>query len=421
MLPENIHFIGIGGAGMSGLALIMHQKGFSVSGSDMSGSLNTDLLKAEGIPVVIGHSPENIPPKSPLLIVRSSAVSEENPEYHAAAAAGHKCVRRGEMLATLAATYRKTVAVAGSHGKTSVTALLVHVLSGAGLNPGFMIGGKVCGMKFSAAAGDGSLFITESDESDGTQVHLKSNILLITNIEDDHCWTLGGRDVLFANFATAARNAGLVMYNSSDTADTLLKFHPDKIPLSFKNDIFNEITEWGDFQKENANLALRCAVALGVDWEKAVCEIRRFPGVERRMSLRLHQKDFAIIEDYAHHPTEVRAAIAALRQRFPGYRLKIIFQPHRYARLQRYVDEFACELRKADDIIIVPVFSAWTEIGPVSSENLAEKIGSKAVFHKCSWQELAALTVKNIRKPEVLAILGAGDVEKLIPELKKLL
>ena len=421
MLDKHIHFIGIGGVGMVGLALIMHQKGCSVSGSDMTGSPNTDLLIRKGIPIAIGHSPSNIPGIRPLLVVKSSAIMDNNSELQAAIEAGHTCLRRGEMLAKIAETYQKTAAIAGSHGKTSVTALLVHILKSAGLNPGYMIGGKVSGWEFSASAGDGGIFITESDESDGTQVHLNSDILLITNIEDDHSWTVGGSDALFANFAKIAKNSSRIIYNFSESTEKLLDFHSDKKCIIFKQNLFADKDDWGNFQKENANLAVECAVELGIDRETAICEVRKFPGVERRMTLRYMEKDFVLIEDYAHHPTEVKAAIATLRQRFPNYKLKIIFQPHRYARLEKYIDKFACELRKADEVIIVPVFSAWTETGPVNSANLAEKIGSQAQYTDISWKGLAEASIAAISKPEVLAIFGAGDVENVIPELKNLI
>jgi UDP-N-acetylmuramate--alanine ligase len=413
-----IHFIGCGGAGMVGLVQIMYELGYNVTCSDMTESDNTRMLESLGIKVVISHSQSNIPDiDSTILIVRSSAVADDNPEYVVAVNKGFQCIRRGEMLANLADLYRKRVAVAGTHGKTSVTALLVHILKAAGMEPGYMIGGKVNTWKSSASAGDGSLFITESDESDGTQIHLKSSILGITNIEDDHSWSVGGSDVLMENFAKIANNAERVVYNVSDPTQNLLSGHPDKIPVIFEKSIYSDKTDWGDFQKENANLAVCLAVELGVDEDLANCEVRKFPGVYRRMTTHYEEDDFILIEDYAHHPTEVKAAVSALRERFPDRRLRIVFQPHRYARLEKYIDEFACELRKADKVVIVPVFAAWTETGEVNSANLAEKIGEKALLLGDDWAKNAEKVVGDITKPEVLAVFGAGDVEKIIPEI----
>ena len=415
-----IHFIGCGGAGMVGLVQIMHELGYKVTCSDMTASDNTRLLDALGIKVVIAHSSDNIPDSDgPILVVRSSAVADDNPEYLSAINRGLHCVRRGEMLANIADLYENSVAIAGTHGKTSVTALLVHILKSAGMNPGFMIGGKVNTWKSSASAGDGSLFITESDESDGTQVHLKSSLLAITNIEDDHSWSVGGDNALMENFAKIADNAEKVIYNVTDSTQELLSDHSCAEPLSFDKKCFSDKAEWGDFQKENANLAVRIAVELGVPEDVADCEVRKFPGVYRRMTTHYEKEGFILIEDYAHHPTEVKAAVSALRQRFPARRLRIVFQPHRYARLAKYIDEFACELRKADEIIVVPIFAAWSESGDVDSADLAGKIGEKAILLRDDWGQIAEKVVGGIEKPEVLAVFGAGDVEKIIPEIIK--
>lgn len=413
-----IHFIGCGGAGMVGLVQIVYELGYNVTCSDMASSDNTELLRKLGLNVVIGHSPDNIPDTAkPFLIVRSSAVSEDNPEYNSALKKGIPTLRRGEMLADIAKLYNKKVAVAGTHGKTSVTALIVHILKSYGFNPGYMIGGKVNTWNSSASAGDGKLFITESDESDGTQIHLKSNILAVTNIEDDHSWSVGGEKSLFDNYATIAKNADRVVYNVSYSTQKLLENHIDTIPLSFDKNRFSDMTEWGDFQKENANLAVRIAVELGVPEDVANCEVRKFPGVYRRMTTHYEQDTFVLIEDYAHHPTEVRSAIATLRERFPERKLRVIFQPHRYARLEKYINEFAFELSKADCVILVPVFAAWTESGDVDSGYLAEKIGSKAVLLGDNWSENAQKIISQSGKSEVLAVFGAGDVEKIIPEI----
>lgn len=404
---------------MVGLALIAKQHGWIISGSDMSSGTNTELLQKKNIPVTIGHSPENLPNNKNTLVVRSSAVSEDNVEFMQAEKCGYITLRRGEMLANIASIYNKTIAVAGSHGKTSVTAQLAHLLKCADMDPGYIIGGKVCSWNEPANAGSKSIFITESDESDGTQIHLKSDILLITNIEDDHSWSVGGSELLFANFATIAKNAKRVIYNKTPETEKILASHPNAKSVEFDKNFLKNKTDWGPFQKENAYLTMIAAMELGINQEDAIPYIISFPGVERRMSIRYKSPDFTIIEDYAHHPTEVKAAITSLRLRFPEHRLRVIFQPHRYARLAKYINEFAEELAKADDIIIVPVFSAWTEKGPVDASDLVKKIGEKAIFHNNDWQTLADTALNTIQKPEVLAIFGAGDIENVIPWLKK--
>lgn len=399
MKEKHIHFIGIGGVGMVGLALIMHEKGYYVSGSDMTTSKNSDLLLSKNIKVVIGHSEKNISSDKDQLIVRSSAIQDNNIEFKQAQKLKLRTIRRGEMLAEVATGYKKSIAITGTHGKTSVTALLVHILKESGTTPGYMIGGKIIDWESSAAAGDGSIFITESDESDGTQVHLKSDILVITNIEDDHSWSVGGSDKLFSNFATIARNSKEIIYNHSSMIEDIIDFHSNKGKIIFNPEIFKDKSDWGNFQKENANIAVECAVKLGIDRKTAICDVRKFPGVERRMSTRFSNDQIQIIEDYAHHPTEVAVAIETFRERFPNYNLKIIFQPHRYARLEKYLHKFALELNKADQIYIVPVFAAWSETGSVTSADLAKLIGTKATNISGSYDELAMQVSKSIKLP----------------------
>lgn len=421
MIEKHIHFIGIGGVGMVGLALIMHEKGYSISGSDMTSSKNVDLLLSKNIKVVIGHSEENISSQKDQLIVRSSAIKDNNIEFRQAQKLKLRSIRRGEMLAEIATEYKRSIAITGTHGKTSVTALLVHILKESNMNPGYMIGGRILGWENSAAAGDGSIFITESDESDGTQVHLKSDILLITNIEDDHSWSVGGDEKLFSNFATIARNAQEIIYNHSSMIEDIISFHSNRNKIIFSPEIFKDKSDWGHFQKENANIAVECAVKLGIDRNAAMCALRKFPGVERRMATRFSNDQVQIIEDYAHHPTEVAAAINTFRERFPDYNLKIVFQPHRYARLEKYLQQFALELKKADEIYIIPVFAAWSETGSVNSADLAKLIGEKATNISGSYDELAMVVSKSNQKREIIAILGAGDIDQIITPLIKYL
>ncbi|OGV40817.1 MAG: hypothetical protein A2X48_22785 [Lentisphaerae bacterium GWF2_49_21] len=404
---------------MVGLALIMHEKGFKVSGSDLKQSSNTDILEEKGIPVFICHSPKNLPSEKDTFIVRSSAISENNPEFAASISAGLPHLRRGEFLAEIAKTYDFVIAVAGCHGKTSVTGLIAHILKKCGKNPGFMVGGKVTGWKYSGGAGGAStekIFVTESDESDGTQIHLKSNIAVVNNVEDDHSWNVGGEQVLYDNFAKFAENSQKLIYGPSPLADKIFSFHKNKTALDLKklSAKFADMKDWGGFQKINAAIAVEAVTAYGIDRVEAENNAKTFPGIERRMSVRYQNGEFCLIEDYAHHPTEVAASISALRERFPGYYLRVVFQPHRYARLEKYIDQLACELRKVDEVIVVPVFAAWSEKGKVSSEDLAGKIGKPAKSADSDWPALAKSLIETKRKKEILAIIGAGDIDELV-------
>lgn len=403
------------------LALIMHQKGVFVSGSDIRKNDSTRMLAKCRIPVFIGHSPANLPAnRKGLVVVRSSAIKDDNPEYMAALKAGARCLLRGEFLAELANTYNTTVSVAGAHGKTSVTALISHILKEAGMNPGYMIGGKVSTWKEPAAAGDGGIFVTESDESDGTQVHLRSGIAVVVNVDDDHSWTLGGEDVLYSNFAKFAGHAKRLLYGGGSLADKLFSSHPDSRRLDTEklSKEFRDMADWGPFQRLNAAIAVEAAAELGLPRKKAMDFARSFPGVERRMSVRMRRKTFMLVEDYAHHPAELAASLAAMRERFPGYRLKVLFQPHRYARLEKYFSRLACELRRADEATIVPVFAAWTEKGTMNSRSLAEAVGPTAKYSDASWPELAKDLAGSANHMDLIAVIGAGDIEDIFLHLK---
>jgi len=427
----NIHFTGCAGAGMAPLMYIMHRKGFNVSGSDLEKNANTENLAACGLKVFKGQSRDNLPLNSKkLLLVYSSAVKEDNPELAYARSQDWTCLRRGEMLSEIAATYKRPVAISGSHGKTSVTAMLAHILRESGAAPGYMVGGKVKGWKFSSDPGNGDIFVTEVDESDGTHASTKTHIAVVTNVEDDHCWSVGGTEALYNNFAQFARQGHKLIYVQSEIPDRLFKTHPDKTALSkeeiddkkfFKHLSAEELSGLGGFQRWNAAVAVSAAAELGIEREKAEKAVLSFPGVERRMTVRYTGENLVIMEDYAHHPTEVRASISALRERFPEYHLKLVFQPHRYARLQRYFEGFAEELSKADSSVIVPVFAAWVEKGEnmLTSKDLAAKIGVESEFIDGSWEETAGKIISSINEKTLLAVLAAGDADALFPFLIK--
>ncbi len=428
---RHFHFIGCGGAGMNPLTVIIRQKGFPVSGSDLECGYSVKLLGQLGIPVAIGHSSGNLPEtESPGVAVYSSAVKPDNPELAEAEKRDWQCLRRGELLAELAGQYLRPVAVSGSHGKTTVTAMLAHILKSAGLDPGCMVGGKVTGWNFSGAAGNGDIFVTEADESDGSHRLLSCFLGIVTNVEDDHCWGLGGPEQLYKNFSEFAAKSDKLIYFDSPLTRKLFAEHPDAYVLTI-----NEIEKMrlrrkfpvdapvnsGNFQRINAALAIKAAEILEVSPETAIKALADFPGVDRRMTVHFQSDDYVVIEDYAHHPTEVQAAIEAIREKFPEKALTVIFQPHRYARLKRYLNGFAEELSKTDQVFIAPVFSAWVETGEIGSGNLADKIGKKAQFLDMPWPGIARKVVEKVIPPAVIAVFGAGDSRELPPEIVRLI
>ncbi len=418
-----VHFVGCAGVGTYPLAKIFQENGFSVSGSDLL------PVPDAAFPVFRGHDAGNLPsPDHPLLLIHSSAAANDNPEIAAAKLRENALIlRRGHALAVLASLYRRVVSVSGSHGKTSVSAMLAYLFCEAGLHPGFLVGGYLTswGSRNGEAGLGNDLFVTEVDESDGTHTEMASGLGIVTNVEDDHAWSVGGAERLYRNFQTYAGKAERLIYIASAMTDKLFAEHPSARRIDPEN-IGSELKffdpealkRWGGFQKLNAVTALTAAEEIGLDKAQAAAILSRFPGVERRMSVRLKDR---LIEDYAHHPTELRASIFALREVYPDKRLVILFQPHRYARLERYFPEFADVLKMADRVFIAPVFAAWTAAGKYDSGSLADAVGETAVSVTGDWREIAGEVFRNRRRNDLVAVIGAGDLKDVIPPLKMLM
>ena len=413
---RSVHIIGCCGAGCAPLARIFLEKGFRVSGSDLLDNAAAATLRRHGANIApAGHRIENLSAEGDgLLVVRTSAAGPENPEVAEALRRGLPVLRRGEALAVVADSYRRPVAVSGSHGKTSVSAMLAWLLRELGANPGCMIGGAVTGWESAGAAGDGDLFITEADESDGTHALLHPHLGIVTNVEDDHAWSLGGFEALEHNFKAFAEQSETLLYCAAEETDRLFKGHPHAVRLELADMPDDFLRGFGHFQRLDGMIAVKAAALLGFDENEAEKKLRGFPGVERRLSVRFNGV-VTVIEDYAHHPTELRESIRSLRELYPGRRLVVIFQPHRYARLERYFDEFTVELKKADRVFVTPVFAAWTGSGKRSAEDLATAVGGVALTG--SWDDMGARAGLELRKGDVAAIIGAGDLPNILPSL----
>ena len=419
-----VHFIGCGGAGTQPLALIFQELGYTCSGSDLIRNGRTDALQAAGITVCApGHREENLPAGATgenALVVYSSAAVMENPELQEARRRGIRTVRRGEALAMIAQKFPLTIAVAGSHGKTSVTSSIVHILKELGLEPGYLIGGNLRGDPVSGTAGAGKIFVSEVDESDSTNALFYASLAVVTNVEDDHSWSVGGVENLFESFRLFAEHSKKLLYVPGENPDRIFaefpekSQHPGAIPEPVKN-----CPHWGGFQKENAATAIKAVSILypEIPEEKICRAMLTFQGVERRMTLRKDTGSYLVMEDYAHHPTELAASLATFREIFPGKRLVVIFQPHRYARLQRYFQEFAEVLNRADRIFITPVFAAWTAESQVNSKTLADAIGGKASALEGDWKAMGETVRKELKKGDIAAVIGAGDLPEIFPYL----
>ena len=319
-----VHFIGCGGAGTRPLMRIFHELGFTVSGSDLAESPSLERLRGLGLRVFAGHDKAHLPTADgkKLLLVYSSAVTEENPELAEARRIGGTCIRRGEALGLLAGLFPHVIAVSGSHGKTSVSAMITHILKTAGLKPGYLIGADVVSWEESGSAGAGKIFVCEADESDGTHTAIHASTAVVTNIEDDHAWNFASPEILLENFRKFGFQAGKLIYTDAPPAHALFQGHPCAYPVSpgtVPED--PRFASFGHYRKINAALALEAVTRDGLlDRESALEALLSFPGVARRLQIHCEGEKQLLIEDYAHHPTELAASIRTLRELHPGRR-----------------------------------------------------------------------------------------------------
>jgi UDP-N-acetylmuramate--alanine ligase len=407
---RQLHFIGIGGAGMSGLALVCAELGASVTGSDRSDSSYMERLRAAGLDPLVGHDAANLPEGAEVVV--STAIGEDNPELALARERGVEPIHRGALLAELCAE-KRLIAVAGTHGKTTTTAMLVWALRSLGADPAFFVGGEVPGLGEDGGAanadwGEGEWVIAEADESDGSFLDLKPEIAVVTNIEMDHHsrWSsVAELRAAFEEFTAGAR----VVVRPEDT------------------DLEIELAVPGHHNLLNARGAVHAAVAAGFEPAAIAAALADFPGVKRRLELKGARGGARIYDDYAHHPTEVRAALSALREQQPG-RLIAVFQPHLYSRTKAFGEEFGAALSLADEVVVLDVYPAREqpvgELAGVSGLQVAQAAAERMGGGRVRWvadatgaeRALADLLDRNQAvgiEGQVLVTIGAGDVFKL--------
>ncbi len=388
---ETIHFVGIGGAGMCGIAEVLANQGYKVTGSDIKASAVTERLVSLGVIVYIGHNASNIDNAD--VVVVSSAIDKTNPEIQAALAARLPVVRRADMLGELM-RYRHSIAVAGAHGKTTTTSMLTMMLTEAGLDPTYVIGGKLNASGKNAALGQSRYLVAEADESDASFLSLRPMAAIVTNIDEDHMDTYEGSfeklkqayiqflqnmpfyglavvcgddEVLFGMIDAIARPVltfGLKEHNDVRAVDLVVdgaKTHftvlrKDREPLSLTLNVP------GEHNVYNALAAITLATDEGVDDDAIIRALEKFAGVGRRFEkqaqVAIDNGDVLLIDDYGHHPTEVAATIKAARQSYPDRRLVMMFQPHRYSRTRDCFDDFVDVLSAVDELLLLDVYSA---------------------------------------------------------------
>lgn len=424
---KHVHFIGCGGIGMLGLALIAHEEGAVVTGSDIAVSKNTKILNGHGILTFVGHDKSFLPylrdskiEKEKCIVIHSSAVKSDNCELAVAIQDGVQVYKRGIFLAEIAKSFETVISVTGSHGKTTVASMISHVLIKAGLNPGYYIGGIPTRWKLNASAGGRKILVTEADESDLSLAELESTIGIVLNLDNDHAWNVGGVDNLYDGFEKFALKSKKILLGSFDFPKGFLE-KLKKGGGSFLNRISKslpDLSDYGEFEIKNIITVLTIANYLRIDVMEAFEYLKEFPGVERRMTKIFCSDKLIVIEDYAHHPTEIKAVILALRKKYKDWNLTLLFQPHREKRLRYCFDGFVAELGKADFCYVLPVFGAWEDINERLDVKLAEAInGNKAVALGNDWDKCAGKILKQLPEKTLLVVMGAGDINKIIPLL----
>jgi UDP-N-acetylmuramate--alanine ligase len=446
--PCHVHFVGIGGVGMAGLARLLVQGGFQVSGSDGCANRLTDALVGMGVHFFEGHRISNVSEEIDWA-VRTPAVAEDNPEVVGLRGRGIPVFRRGDILAAYSRS-RKTIAVAGAHGKTTTSAMLAWILRERGLACGYAIGGETALPGVVADAGDADVFVCEADESDGTLVRYTPDTTILTHVEWDHPERFPTEASLWACYESCIRQSGRIWIREDDeVAVRLTRGHPalktigcsDAADLQLLTqvndpegqelrlrsgdlDVTGRLSLPGLHNAWNAMMALGVAQDLGISMEQGLAALSGFPSVGRRFE-RVDVGGVTVIQDYAHHPTEIRAVMRSVQALNPK-RLWIAFQPHRYSRTQRLLQGFAESFSGAERLDLLPVYAAFElpEQGADSAQLAAacRKVCGEVPVRLWSGRaELARNLADSSQPGDVLLILGAGDIGQLQREVESFL
>lgn len=442
-----IHFVGIGGAGMVGLARIMLAQGYCVSGSDRSDSPALAALRALGAQVHVGHDAAYLGDAA--LVVRTAAVSEANVEVAAALARGIPIVKRAALLGLLA-NAKRLIAVAGTHGKSTTSGMIAFILSEAGRDPLFVVGAEVSDLGTSARAGTGDMAVVEADEYDYSFLHLTPDVSVVTNVEHDHPDIFPDmpayRDA-FARYVARTRPGGTVIVRAGDPEGAAAAV---AAPLSVAHETVGDETDatWGmhiapdgaltlshadecigttslavagEHNARNAAMAVAACAAVGVAPREALRIVGRYRGVGRRFELVGEVAGVTVIDDYAHHPTEVRATLAAARSRYPGRRIVAVFQPHTYSRAALYAREFGAALTDADIALVTDIYAAReVDPGTISALDIVKHIPQDGIVSGGLDATLAVL-LERVQPGDIVLTLGAGDITTVGPRLVALL
>jgi UDP-N-acetylmuramate--alanine ligase len=443
---QHAHFIGIGGIGMSGISEILLSLGMKVSGSDLRRSPVTDRLAQLGAAIYEGHDARNI--AGATVVVTSSAVSATNPEVLAAHALKIQVIQRAEMLAELM-RLKYGIAVAGMHGKTTTTSMVAAVLAAGGLDPTVVVGGRVDALGSNAKLGASQFLVAEADESDRSFLKLPPILAIVTNLDREHmdCYRdMTDVEQAFLTFMDKVPFYGAVTacldnpqlaailprvhrrvftYGVAPEADFRLEFlasQPGSLScfrVSTKQGSLGpfELHVPGRHNVLNATAAVAIAQQLQVKPEKIAVGLQHFRGVDRRFQHRGTARGVTVVDDYGHHPTEIRATLAAARECAHG-RIHVVFQPHRYTRTRDLLDEFGAAFSDADTVIVLPIYAASEEPLPgITAELLAERVKGPFVRFAPDFPTAVALVASQARDGDMILTLGAGSVSQLGPQI----
>ena len=438
---QRVHFIGIGGIGMSGIAEILLNLGYAVSGSDLRHSSITERLVRLGATVFLGHAAANVVGSG--VVVTSSAVNELNPEVIEARQRKIPVIQRAEMLAELM-RLKYGIAVAGMHGKTTTTSMIATVLAAGGLDPTVVVGGRVDALGSNARLGKSQYLVAEADESDRSFLKLSPILSVVTNLDREHmdCYRdMEDIEAAFLEFmdrvpfygaCTACIDNPLLAavlprvhrrvftYGMSTGADYVLRMLPPAEGVHSRFEVAFEGLALGPFDLNvpgrhnvlNATAAVAIATQLEISWEHIAQGLRSYRGVDRRFQLKGCARGVNVVDDYGHHPTEVRATLSAARE--SGYkRVHVIFQPHRYTRTRDLMAEFATAFNDADTVQVLDIYAASEEpIAGVDAPALVRAVGRKEVQYAASFEEAVNRTVGQAADGDVIVTLGAGSVSQ---------
>jgi UDP-N-acetylmuramate--alanine ligase len=445
-VPEDlgvVHFIGIGGSGMSGIARLLIGMGHQVTGSDLRDTSNVASLRELGAKISIGHDQSHL--GNPDTVVVTSALWPTNPEYLLAKERGIPVIHRSQALAHLASS-KRLIAVAGAHGKTTSTGMVITALMALGADPSFVNGGVINSVGHSSSSGKGELFVIEADESDGSFLHYDTAISLITNVDPDHLDHYGSIEAfhrVFADFANKSKEfvvissddpgakevAKLVtrpMVTFGEAPDATVRVQNIKpeakvsFELVYKDNVATaRLLLAGRHNALNAAGAVATLVGLGFDFDKSLQEVAKFAGTERRFELHGVEAGVSVYDDFAHHPTEVAAALEGARAVVGSGKLITVFQPHLYSRTRLFAKEFAEVLAASDEVVLLDIYAAREDPEPgVTGELIFNHfVDKKRIHYVRNWDDAPAVAAKLSGEGDFIMTMGCGDVYRMVPQL----